>query len=215
MLQFGLRLGERPRQVITTTPRPIALIKRLIADPLTAVTPCRHARQCAHLAPAFLDAVVGALRRHAARPPGARRRAHRGARRRAVVARADRSVPRRDAPPLHAHRGGGRSAGVRRTRAGRLRHRRRGARRARRVYVLADDTLQRALARRLGAREAIALWRRLDADCLVVEVNQGGDMVRAVIARGRRRACRCARCGRRAASGCAPSRSRRSTSRAG
>jgi phage terminase large subunit-like protein len=26
MLQFGLRLGERPRQVITTTPRPIALI---------------------------------------------------------------------------------------------------------------------------------------------------------------------------------------------
>ena len=25
MLQFGLRLGERPRQVITTTPRPIAL----------------------------------------------------------------------------------------------------------------------------------------------------------------------------------------------
>ena len=27
MLQFGLRLGERPRQVITTTPRPIALLK--------------------------------------------------------------------------------------------------------------------------------------------------------------------------------------------
>ncbi len=25
MLQFGLRLGARPRQVITTTPRPIAL----------------------------------------------------------------------------------------------------------------------------------------------------------------------------------------------
>jgi phage terminase large subunit-like protein len=31
------------------------------------------------------------------------------------------------------------------------------------------------------ARKAIALWRRLQADCLVVEVNQGGDMVRAVI----------------------------------
>ena len=27
MLQFGLRLGERPRQVITTTPRPIALLE--------------------------------------------------------------------------------------------------------------------------------------------------------------------------------------------
>ncbi len=31
MLQFGLRIGERPRQVITTTPRPIPLIRDLIA----------------------------------------------------------------------------------------------------------------------------------------------------------------------------------------
>ena len=38
MLQFALRLGLNPRQVITTTPRPIPLIKRLIADPSTAVT---------------------------------------------------------------------------------------------------------------------------------------------------------------------------------
>lgn len=29
MLQFGLRLGERPRQVMTTTPRPMPLLKRL------------------------------------------------------------------------------------------------------------------------------------------------------------------------------------------
>jgi phage terminase large subunit-like protein len=38
MLQFGLRLGPRPRQLVTTTPRPTALIRRLIADPRTAVT---------------------------------------------------------------------------------------------------------------------------------------------------------------------------------
>ena len=38
MLQFGLRLGERPRQVITTTPRPIALLKKLMADPATVTT---------------------------------------------------------------------------------------------------------------------------------------------------------------------------------
>ncbi len=31
MLQFGLRLGERPRQVITTTPRPIPLIREFLA----------------------------------------------------------------------------------------------------------------------------------------------------------------------------------------
>jgi phage terminase large subunit-like protein len=30
--------------------------------------------------------------------------------------------------------------------------------------------------------KAIALWRRLEADALVAEVNQGGEMVRAVIA---------------------------------
>ena len=32
MLQFALRLGDRPRQVSTTTPRPTALMRRLIAD---------------------------------------------------------------------------------------------------------------------------------------------------------------------------------------
>ena len=55
MLQFGLRLGARPRQVITTTPRPIALLKRLIADPATAVTRAGTAANAFNLAPAFLD----------------------------------------------------------------------------------------------------------------------------------------------------------------
>jgi phage terminase large subunit-like protein len=32
------------------------------------------------------------------------------------------------------------------------------------------------------ARRAVGLWHRLRADCLVVEVNQGGEMVKAVIA---------------------------------
>ena len=87
MLQFGLRLGARPRQLVTTTPRPIPLIKRLIADPRTAVTRAPTQANAAHLSPAFLDEVIGALRRHAARAAGDRRRDHRGARRRAVDAR--------------------------------------------------------------------------------------------------------------------------------
>jgi phage terminase large subunit-like protein len=37
-LQFGLRLGEHPRALVTTTPRPLPLIKRLIDDSDTAVT---------------------------------------------------------------------------------------------------------------------------------------------------------------------------------
>ena len=58
MLQFGLRLGLRPRQLITTTPRPTALIKRLIADPRTAVTRAPTQANAAHLSPAFLNEVV-------------------------------------------------------------------------------------------------------------------------------------------------------------
>ena len=38
MLQFGLRLGDHPRQVVTTTPRPAPILKRLLADPKTAIT---------------------------------------------------------------------------------------------------------------------------------------------------------------------------------
>jgi phage terminase large subunit-like protein len=37
-LQFGLRLGLHPRVLVTTTPRPLPLIKKLIADVDTAVT---------------------------------------------------------------------------------------------------------------------------------------------------------------------------------
>lgn len=37
-LQFGLRLGDHPQALVTTTPRPLPLIKRLTADPDTVVT---------------------------------------------------------------------------------------------------------------------------------------------------------------------------------
>src|SRR6185369_9464006 len=48
------------------------------------------------------------------------------------------------------------------------------------VYVLADESAA-GLSPAGWAGKAIALWRRLQADCLVVETNQGHDMVRAVI----------------------------------
>jgi len=46
--------------------------------------------------------------------------------------------------------------------------------------VLADETAG-VLSPQAWAVKAIALWRRLQADALVAEVNFGGDMVRAVI----------------------------------
>src|SRR5207342_2562233 len=45
-------------QLITTTPRPIALIKRLLADPRTAVTRASTHANAAHLSPVFLDEVL-------------------------------------------------------------------------------------------------------------------------------------------------------------
>jgi phage terminase large subunit-like protein len=48
------------------------------------------------------------------------------------------------------------------------------------VYVIADETVS-GLSPAGWAARAIALWRRCEADALIVEVNQGGDMVRAVI----------------------------------
>ena len=37
-LQFGLRRGPRPRAMVTTTPRPTVLMKRLRDDPATLIT---------------------------------------------------------------------------------------------------------------------------------------------------------------------------------
>jgi phage terminase large subunit-like protein len=61
-LQFGLRLGEHPQQVITTTPRPIPLIRDLIAEsyePDSGVVLTRGSTfdNRANLAPSFLAAV--------------------------------------------------------------------------------------------------------------------------------------------------------------
>ena len=58
MLAFALRLGEAPRAVITTTPRPVPLLKALLADPATAVTRSTTFDNAAHLARSFLADVT-------------------------------------------------------------------------------------------------------------------------------------------------------------
>jgi phage terminase large subunit-like protein len=59
MLQFGLRLGSQPRQMITTTPRPTALLKRLISEPTTVTTRAATVVNAFNLAPTFLQSVMG------------------------------------------------------------------------------------------------------------------------------------------------------------
>lgn len=62
MLQFGLRLGKAPKQLATTTPRPTKLIKRLVGDPLTIVTRMLTDDNKANLAPSFLAQIVARYR---------------------------------------------------------------------------------------------------------------------------------------------------------
>jgi len=50
-LRFGLRLGPRPRTVATTTPRPTALIRALVADPSVVVTRGATCDNAANLSP--------------------------------------------------------------------------------------------------------------------------------------------------------------------
>jgi phage terminase large subunit-like protein len=58
MLQFGLRLGEKPRQVVTTTPRPIPLLKEIVASPLTVISRGSTRENAVNLAPSFMARIV-------------------------------------------------------------------------------------------------------------------------------------------------------------
>lgn len=176
MLQFGLRLGERPRQLVTTTPRPIALIKRLLEDPRTAVTRASTHANRAHLAPAFFDAVIGRyggtqLGRQEIDGEVIEERAGALWKRDVIErARVGEAPPLRRIvvgvdPPASAQEGadicGIVAAGIAEDGI---------------VYVLADESEGR-LSPAAWATKAIALYRRLEADAIVAEVNMGGDMV--------------------------------------
>jgi len=56
-LQFGLRLGTHPRQILTTTPRPLPLIRKLMNDPTVFVTRGRTYDNSANLAGSFLHQI--------------------------------------------------------------------------------------------------------------------------------------------------------------
>jgi phage terminase large subunit-like protein len=184
MLQFGLRLGPRPRQLITTTPRPIALIKRLVADPRTALTRAGTQANAAFLSPAFLDEI---LARYAGTRLGRQeidgeiiddRPDALWTRTMIEAARVKEAPPEElnlqrivvGIDPPAGSRAGSDGCGI--VAAGLAEN---GV-----IYILEDASVQ-GLAPAGWAAKAIALYRRLKADALVAEVNQGGDMVRAVL----------------------------------
>ena len=58
MLQFGLRLGDNPRAIITTTPKPIPIIKTLLKDPDSFITKGSTFENKTNLAGSFIKKVV-------------------------------------------------------------------------------------------------------------------------------------------------------------
>jgi phage terminase large subunit-like protein len=56
-LQFALRLGKQPRQLITTTPRPVALLRNLIKAPTTITRTWSTFDNKSNLAPSFLATI--------------------------------------------------------------------------------------------------------------------------------------------------------------
>lgn len=61
MIQFGLRLsnkhGRAPRQCVTTTPRPLPLIRELVRDASTAISRASTYDNAANLSAAFIETV--------------------------------------------------------------------------------------------------------------------------------------------------------------
>lgn len=180
MLQFGLRLGEQPKQLITTTPRPIGLLKRLLGDPAVLVTRMRTADNAGNLAEAFLHTVeqrYGGTRLGRQELEGELiddREDALWSREAVERARLDgvpelcRIVVAVD-PPASSHKTSD-ACGIVAA----------GLDAAGTVIILADATVKAARPQD-WAGAAVALFHHLRADCLVAEVNQGGDMVTAVI----------------------------------
>ncbi len=180
MLQFGLRLGSCPRQIVTTTPRPIALIKELLAREGVIVERATTGCNKDNLAATFFEAIIsnyegtrlGRQEMNAEiledNPDALWRRdlleritkpAHPPMQR--IIVAVD--------PPV--------SRGARADACGIIAA---GLADDGMAWVLEDASIQ-GLRPRDWAAHAIGIYKKYGADCLVAEVNQGGEMVRDVL----------------------------------
>lgn len=180
-LQMGLRLGEDPRQVVTTTPRNIQLLKQIMERKTTTITRASTYDNRANLADAFLNEIVavyegtalgrqellgeliedrdGALWTWGMIEAARAERPQTFAR---IVVAVD--------PPVTSHEGsdacGILVAGVSGDPST--------------AYVLEDVTVQ-GLSPLGWAGKVAAAYHRWSADRVVVEVNQGGDLVTDIL----------------------------------
>ncbi len=185
MLQFALRLGENPRQVVTTTPQNIPALKAILKNPSTVVTHAPTDANRAHLAASFLEEVQA---RYAGTRQGVQELEGRliedvegalwtgemlEAARLKPAIRPQRIVVAVD-PPVTGHAGSD-ECGI--VVVGAITE---GPPQLWRAVVLEDASV-RGASPEAWARAAIAAMQRHRADRLVAEVNQGGDLVKSVI----------------------------------
>ena len=180
MLQFGMRLGVSPAVAVTTTPRPLPLLKTIMSDPATVITRAATTANAAHLAPAFIAEME---RRYAGTALG--RQELLGE----IVDEQSGSLWRRDwierhrvkdcpelysivvavDPPVTATATSD-ACGIVVA----------GLAADGRAYIAADRSLQ-GREPTVWARAAVRAYREFMADRVVAEVNQGGDLVIAVL----------------------------------
>ncbi|MDJ0859383.1 MAG: terminase family protein [Dinoroseobacter sp.] len=184
-LQFALRLGERPQAVVTTTPRNVDGLKRLLDAPSTVITHAPTEANRAYLAASFIEEIR-------ARYAGTRlgRQELEGmllsdvegalwstealeAARLDEAPRLDRIVVAVD-PPVTGHKGSDACgiivAGVANQ----------GPKQGWEAYVLEDSSVEASTPLQ-WAQAAIDACKRHAAHRLVAEVNQGGDLVETVL----------------------------------
>jgi len=182
MLLMGLRLGNNPRAVVSTTPRPTALIKSLMADPTVHVTRGSTYDNRANLATSFFRDIIsryegtrlGRQELYAEilddNPNALWRRDWLEAGRVKQTPELTRIVVGVDPAATSGEESDETGIIVVGTaKQGELSH----------GYVL-DDVSMRGTPRE-WATAAVAAYHKHKADLIVAEVNQGGDMVEATI----------------------------------
>ena len=177
-MEFGLRLGERPQVVVTTTPRPIKVLKQLLAEATTALTTGSTYENLHHLAPMFIRRILekyegtylGRQELHgqmlADREGALWRRTDIDDARVTICPRLTRIVIGVDPP------GGATECGI--VAAGKVNIAGRDH-----VYVLEDRSLQASPDK--WASEVVVAYFHNMADRIIAESNFGGDMVENTI----------------------------------
>lgn len=180
MLQFGLRLGRNPKALVTTTPKPMPLLKRLLELPKVKVSRGTTFDNLKNLAPGFRRDIVARykgtrLGRQELNAeiledtPGALwSRDLLEASRAAKAPALTRIVVAVDPPA---------SLGENADECGIIAA---GLADNGKAYVLSDKSA-RGLSPKAWAERAVALFHKLKADRLVAEVNMGGAMVETII----------------------------------